>query len=90
MLHIPPYLVSGDACKDTLFTAYGFILPISVSTGEAALVVGLANAVIVAVFRLLEMRRRDRRDEDLTRLRARVRELEGAQSASGKEAESWT
>lgn len=74
MFHIP-YLSSLDALKDSLFAGYGFLLPLTVSTGEAALVVGLVNAAIVAIFRLLEMRRRDRRAQELQDLRARVAEL---------------
>ncbi len=75
MLHLPANFTSTDLLKDGTLAGVGFILPVSLSTGEAALIVGLVNAGIVCLFRCLELRRRNRRDEEIERLRARIDEL---------------
>jgi hypothetical protein len=78
------FITPADLAKDGALTAVGFVLPFSISSAEAALFVGLINAAIVAVYRFLELRRRDRREGEIVRLRARVDELEAARPATNQ------
>jgi hypothetical protein len=74
------HLTSTDLLKDTLLACFGF-LPTAITQADVALILGLLNLAVVIVFRLVELRRRERRDAELHKLRARVAELSSAGAA---------
>ena len=76
------HLSATDLIKDGTLASFGFILPFSLSSAEAGLIVGLINVAVVALFRWRELRRRGHRDDELARLQARVDELEAAARAA--------
>lgn len=81
------HLHLSDLLKDGALALFGF-LPSALTQADVALIFGLLNLLLVGCFRVVELRRRERRDLELQQLRSRVRELEGGESVSGKEASS--
>lgn len=77
MLH---HLHLSDLLKDGVLAFLSF-LPTALTQADIALIFGLLNLALVGGFRLVELRRRERRDLELERLRVRVRELEAGQSS---------
>ncbi len=77
-------LTQNDLAKDFLLAALGF-MPSALTQIHVALILGLCNILIVFIFRLVELSRRDRRDVEVARLRSLIAKMEAEQRAATKE-----
>ena len=67
-------LTSTDLAKDSLLAALGF-MPSALTQAQVELILGLLNILIVVLFRVIELKRRNRRDDEIERLQTRINEL---------------
>lgn len=69
-------LTSHDIIKDSVLAAFGF-LPGALTQVDVAIIFGLLNLLVVILFRLFELRRRGKRDQEIARLQAHIAQLTG-------------
>ncbi len=76
-------LTPHDLLKDSFLAAFGFI-PTALTQVHVALILGLLNLAVVVTFRLIELRRRSAREEEIERLQARIDELVVVRATNGE------